>query len=396
MPTHSARQWSTATNTAAWPSPVQVVVRSVPHMVSTASGMMVPSWAARAPGRADPRGREQVVLAHQPQHPALGGAHPGVAQPGPDLAVPLAVEGAGGEHGADRLHQRRVRHRPDRARAPRRRRARRRAVPVDGGPRRPPDPAHPGQAVGPAAAGRDGPAHGLDLRRAKGRPPSRAAIFASSSSCVEQHLAEPRLQPLALQRLAVGGPGRQARLAGGQEGVAPAAQRRRGHAQRARDRLQVLAPQQPQHRVPLALPRHPPAPARTRCAVRRLCRHRHLSADSVRLRGVPANRGAEEDFPPGTDGFADKSSAPGHLVAWIRQESSRIRHLWRLIDSEILSLFSCLAYPCNKVTPRPGCACRTTSACSRAALLAGVEPRRECQEVSASEPAEEPPRVGQL
>src|SRR3954468_14249014 len=30
MPTHSAEQWSTATNTAAWPSPVIVVVRSVP------------------------------------------------------------------------------------------------------------------------------------------------------------------------------------------------------------------------------------------------------------------------------------------------------------------------------------------------------------------------------
>jgi hypothetical protein len=44
MPTHSALQWSMATNTAAWPSPVQVVVRSVPHMMSTASGMMVPSW----------------------------------------------------------------------------------------------------------------------------------------------------------------------------------------------------------------------------------------------------------------------------------------------------------------------------------------------------------------
>ena len=40
-----------------------------------------------------------------------------------------------------------------------------------------------------------------------------------------------------------------------------------------------------------------------------------------------------------------------HLVAWIRQESNRIRHLGRLTDSEILSLFSGLAYPCNKVTP---------------------------------------------
>src|SRR3954453_8917903 len=34
-------------------------------------------------------------------------------------------------------------------------------------------------------------------------------------------------------------------------------------------------------------------------------------------------------------------------VAWIRQESSKIRHLWRLTDSEASSLFSRLAYPCR-------------------------------------------------
>src|SRR5215204_2521393 len=39
-------------------------------------------------------------------------------------------------------------------------------------------------------------------------------------------------------------------------------------------------------------------------------------------------------------------------VAWIRQESSRIRHLWRLTDSEVSSLFSGSAYPCNKVAPQ--------------------------------------------
>ena len=33
-----------ATNTATCPSAVQVVVRSVPHIVSTLSGMMVLSW----------------------------------------------------------------------------------------------------------------------------------------------------------------------------------------------------------------------------------------------------------------------------------------------------------------------------------------------------------------
>ena len=44
MPTHSALWWSTATKTATWPSSVQVVVMSVPHIVSTWSGMIVPSW----------------------------------------------------------------------------------------------------------------------------------------------------------------------------------------------------------------------------------------------------------------------------------------------------------------------------------------------------------------
>src|SRR3954465_4502330 len=41
-----------------------------------------------------------------------------------------------------------------------------------------------------------------------------------------------------------------------------------------------------------------------------------------------------------------------HLVAWIWQESSRIRHLWRLTDSEVSSLFNGSAYPCNICGPR--------------------------------------------
>jgi hypothetical protein len=58
-------------------------------------------------------------------------------------------------------------------------------------------------------------------------------------------------------------------------------------------------------------------------------------------------------FEPAAE-FFDRSSVPKeiHLVARIWQESSRIKHLWRLTDSEISSLFSELAYPCNKVTAR--------------------------------------------
>ena len=41
---------------AARPSPVNVVVRSVPHMVSTVSGMMVPSWFRGPRGEPTRRG----------------------------------------------------------------------------------------------------------------------------------------------------------------------------------------------------------------------------------------------------------------------------------------------------------------------------------------------------
>src|SRR5215213_2161622 len=137
---------------------------------------------ARTPRRADPRGCEQVVRAHEPQHPALGGANARHAQPGPDLPVALAVKRAGGQDRTDRVNQGRIRHRPNRARTPGRFGPGGGEMAVDGGPRRTPDPAHAGQAIGLAAGGRDGPAHRRDLRRAKGRLASRAAILASSNS----------------------------------------------------------------------------------------------------------------------------------------------------------------------------------------------------------------------
>src|SRR3954453_16952050 len=137
---------------------------------------------ARASRRADPRGRKQVVRAHEPQDATLGRANACDAQPGPDLPMPLAVKRAGGQDRADRLDQRGIRHRPDRARTPGRGGPGGGGVPGDAGPRCAPDPADPGQTIGPAACGREGPAYGRDLRRAKGRFSSRAAILASSSS----------------------------------------------------------------------------------------------------------------------------------------------------------------------------------------------------------------------
>src|SRR5215204_5176296 len=137
---------------------------------------------ARASGCPDPRGREQVVLAHEPQHAPLGCAQACDAQPGPDLPVPLAVKGAGGQNRADRLDQRGIRHRPNRTGTPGRFGPRGGEMPIDAGPRGAPNSAHTGQAIGSATCGRDGPAHGRDLRRAKGRLASRAAILASNSS----------------------------------------------------------------------------------------------------------------------------------------------------------------------------------------------------------------------
>src|SRR3954462_15827051 len=152
-----------------------------PHRVHRLGddGAVVGAWPA---GRADPRGGEEVVLAHEPQHATLGRAKACHAQSGPDLPVTLTVKGAGGQDRADRVHQRRIRHRPNRAWTPGRFGPRGGEMPIDAGPRRAPDPAHAGQAIGPAACGRDGPAHRRDLRRAKGRLASRAAILASSSS----------------------------------------------------------------------------------------------------------------------------------------------------------------------------------------------------------------------
>src|SRR4051812_35323981 len=136
-------------------------------------------------GAADPMRRQQAVLAHQPPDPPGRGADAGMAQPGPDLAVALAMQTRAEDLGTNVLEQLGIRAGPDRAaarRCGRRLDAGRRAMAVDRSPREAPDPGDPGQAVGAARARRDGAAHRRDLRRPKGRPPSRAAIFCSSSS----------------------------------------------------------------------------------------------------------------------------------------------------------------------------------------------------------------------
>jgi len=97
-----------AMNTATWPSPVIVVVRSVPHIVSTVAGMMVPSWlhgprgdptregASRSFSRISRSTRRFEVRTPATRSRAQPPGH------SPGVAVPLAVERAGRNHGADR------------------------------------------------------------------------------------------------------------------------------------------------------------------------------------------------------------------------------------------------------------------------------------------------------
>ena len=86
-----------------------------PHLVDPlgADGAVVGLRAVPSP---DPAGCEQVMVAHQPQDAALGGADTGEAQPRPDFPVAFTMEQPRGQQFADRRDQRRVRHGPDRTR----------------------------------------------------------------------------------------------------------------------------------------------------------------------------------------------------------------------------------------------------------------------------------------
>src|SRR3954453_21276338 len=304
---------------------------------------------ARTPGRADPRGREQVVRAHEPQYPALGGANARHAQPGPDLAVTLAVKRAGGQDGLDRLDQGRIRHRPNRAWTPRQLAPRGREMPVDAGPRRAPDPADTGQAVGSAACGRDGPAHRRDLRRAKGRLASRAATLASSnsrSSSISPSLAFSRSVSSASPSV-----DRVARLA------SPAATKVSCHPVRvaavAPSARESVSRSSPRNRRSTASrlrwrdmrpPRPKPTPPEAAVSIVIVVTlPRIISA----LKDVSANRGADQDRPIPLISTRSSNSLP----------SSRLCSGKRLQELKMLS--GRQSAPCSTTLPRPNA--RTTS-----------------------------------
>jgi hypothetical protein len=79
----------------------------------------------------------------------------------------------------------------------------------------------------------------LSLRELAVRLTERDGYFVSGASVSRnsrsssRHLAEPGLEPLASEFLAVGRTGYQVRLAGSEEGIAPATQRRRRDMERA-------------------------------------------------------------------------------------------------------------------------------------------------------------------
>src|SRR5512144_2186406 len=124
--------------------------------------------------------RQKVFLPHQPSLPSGRAADAGKAPTGPDLAVALAGETALGDGLLDVLQQGGV----VATHGARAASGHDRCLPVaiHGCPRNIPAAGDPRQAIDAINGGRDRLAHGLDLRRAKGAPASRRAIFSRNSS----------------------------------------------------------------------------------------------------------------------------------------------------------------------------------------------------------------------
>ena len=170
-----------------------VVVRSVPHIVSP-FGDDGAVMVARPRGEPTRGRREQIVLAHQPEHPAQRGAGSGMTQSCPDLAMPSPWNGLAAS--TPRIAV--VSASSDIAPSGPRRCAQRVGaagqVAIHTRAGEPPDPADRGQAVRFAGDRRDSAAHGLRLRRAKGRRPPG---WRSSRSAGRARSAPPRAWPSA-------------------------------------------------------------------------------------------------------------------------------------------------------------------------------------------------------
>ena len=128
---------------------------------------------------------------------------------------------------------------------------------VDRGARQAPKGAHPLQAVGSARGGEAGLTHRLHLLPAKGRPASRRSIFSRrtspsivSSPTLALSRAFSSSRSSAGRALSAASPPRR-------NASRQAESRGRCRAQLAAERLQALAPQKTQDRLPLALAGEP-------------------------------------------------------------------------------------------------------------------------------------------
>src|SRR5215469_6174688 len=105
-----------------------------------------------------------------------------MTQSRPDLAVAFAMKGTGRQHAADHRCQRFVGHRSHGSAPSWRGIERCGLMAVDPGSGKPPNATDRRQAIRFASGRRGDKAHGLSLRRAKGRPVSKMAIFSLSRS----------------------------------------------------------------------------------------------------------------------------------------------------------------------------------------------------------------------
>ena len=148
--------------------------------------------AAGSACRTDTRRCEQGILAHQPQHAPLRGAHAAHAQPRPDFAMAFSVEGAFGQDATNGVKQAVIRHRPPWSWTQARDLWCRSAATVDRRSRHGPGPADGGNAVGPHGNRGDHAAHRLSLRRTKGRPAIQDGDLLVQQVALDHHSASPQ------------------------------------------------------------------------------------------------------------------------------------------------------------------------------------------------------------
>ena len=128
---------------------------------------------------------------------------------------------------------------------------------VDRGARQAPKGAHPLQAVGSARGGEAGLTHRLHLLPAKGRPGLQAVDLLPQDLALHREFAHLGLEPGVLLGPLIRRAGFERRLAPAKERLAPGGKPSRCRAQLAAERLQALAPQKTQDRLPLALAGEP-------------------------------------------------------------------------------------------------------------------------------------------